>query len=81
MKLYVGNLSSKSSEYLVRKMFERYGKVDKISINDKPDKNTDYRFCFVSMPFDNQASYAIKALDGKKVNGNVLSIKESALSV
>ena len=79
MNLYVGNLSPKTSEYLLRKMFELYGKVDTISMNEKPLNDTEYRFCFVNMPFENQASYAIKGLDGKKLNGNVLSIKESAL--
>ena len=80
MNLYVGNLSHKTSEYLLRKMFERYGIVEKIRMNEKPPNETDYRFCFVNMPFENQATYAIKELDGKKLNGNVLSIKESALS-
>ena len=81
MNLYVGNISLKTSEYLLRKVFERYGKVDKISMNEKSIDEKDYRFCFVSMPFENQASYAIKMLNGKKINGNVLSIMESALSV
>ena len=77
MNLYVGNVSPKTSEYLLRKMFERYGKVDTISMNEKLPNETDYRFCFVNMPFENQASFAIKGLDGKKLNGNVLSIKEA----
>lgn len=80
MNLYVGNLSSKSSEYLVRKTFERFGKVEKISMNEKPLNDALYYFCFVSMPFENQASYAIRELNGKKLNGNILTIKESALS-
>ena len=80
MNLYVGNLSHKTSEYLIRKTFERYGKVDKISMNGKSNNDSDYRSCFVNMPFDNQASYAIKGLNGKKLDGNILSIKESALT-
>jgi len=57
-----------------------YGKVDKISLDNKPRDDDAYGFCFVNMPFENQAFIAIKGLNEKKLNGNVLSIKESALS-
>jgi hypothetical protein len=39
-----------------------------------------YGFCFVETPFDSQASVAIKELNGKKLTGSGLTIKESGAS-
>jgi hypothetical protein len=33
------------------------------------------------MPFENQASRAIRQLDGKMLGGNALTVKESGVSV
>jgi len=81
MKLYVGNLSPDTTEFQLRKAFEKFGKVDLISMNGQPHKNSIYSFCFVHMPFDNQASQAIKKLNGKKLGGYLLNIKESSVSI
>ena len=80
MNIYVGNLSPKTSELQVRKAFEMYGKVDKISLESKPRDDDAYGFCFVEMPFENQASRAIKQLHGKMLGGCTLTIKESGVS-
>lgn len=81
MNIYVGNLSPKTSEQQLRLAFDRYGKVGKISMDEQPCDSGAYGFCFVEMPFDNQASVAIRELNGKKLGGNILTIKESAVSV
>ena len=79
MNIYVGNVSPKISEFQLRKAFEMYGKVDKISLDSKPREDDEYHFCFVEMPFENQASRAIKELNGKEFGGQALSIKESGV--
>ena len=81
MNLYVGNISADSSEHQIRKMFERFGKVDKVTMNKPSDDLEAYSFCFLSMPFENQATRAIKELNGFSVKGKILNIKESALGV
>ncbi len=81
MNMYVGNLSPKTSERQLRKAFVRYGKVGKISMDRHLRDGDAYSFCFVEMPFDNQASVAIRELNGKKLGGFVLTIKESGVSV
>jgi RNA recognition motif-containing protein len=81
MKIYVGNLSPDTTEFQLRKAFERYGKVDLISMNGQPHKDSIYSFCFVNMPFVNQASQAIKKLNGKKLSGYILNIKESSFNI
>ena len=81
MNIYVGNLSPRTSEGQLRKAFDRYGKIGKISIDEQPRDSAAYGFCFVEMPFDNQASTAIRELNGKKLNGNALRVKESGVII
>ena len=81
MNIYVGNLSPKTTESQLRKAFEMYGKVDKVSLDSRPRDDEAHGFCFVEMPFENQASRAIKQLNGKMLGGNALTVKESAVGV
>lgn len=80
MNLYVGNLSPKTSEWQLRKAFARYGIVGKISMNEQPRDSDAYGFCFLEMPFDDQASVAIMKLNGQRIGGNAIAIKESGVS-
>ena len=80
MNIYVGNLSPGTSEGQLRKAFEMYGKVGKVTVHDRSLDRDAYSFCFVEMPFDNQASRAIKELHGKMLGGYPLTIKESGVS-
>ena len=81
MNIYVGNLSIKTSEWQLRKAFGRYGKIGKISMKKQPSEDDAHRFCLVEMPLDNQASVAIKKLNGERLGGSVLTVKGSGLSV
>ena len=81
MNIYVGNLSPKTTESQLRKALEMYGKVDKVNLANGPRDDDDFGFCFVEMPFDNQALRAIKRLNGKMLGGHSLTIRESGVSV
>jgi RNA recognition motif-containing protein len=81
VNIYVGNLSPKTSEWQLRKAFARYGKVGKIAMDEQPRDGDAYSFCFVEMPFDNQASVAIRELNGEKLGGYALTIKESGVGI
>lgn len=81
MNIYVGNLSYKTSELQLREEFSRYGEVGKINMNVRPLESDAYVFCFVEMPYDNQASAAIRKLNGMKLDGYTLTIKESGMSL
>ena len=70
-----------TSETQVRGAFARYGKVGKISMDNMPHDDGSYAYCFVEMPFDNQASLAIKELGGKKLGDSVLTVRESGIGV
>ena len=79
MNIYVGNLSPGTSERKIRKAFELYGVVGKISLDSQTREDNAYLFCFIEMPFDNQALIAIRELDGKLLDEHILSIKESGV--
>jgi len=79
MNIYVGNVSHKTSEWQLRKAFARYGKVGKISMGQQPCEGNPFSFCFVEMPFDNQASRAIRELNGQNLGGCALTVKESGV--
>ncbi|RJP70455.1 MAG: RNA-binding protein [Candidatus Abyssobacteria bacterium SURF_17] len=81
VNIYVGNLSPRTSEPQLREAFARFGAVGKISIHEQPADSATYRFCFVEMPGDNQASVAISALNGDKIDGCALTVKESGVTV
>jgi RNA recognition motif-containing protein len=81
VNIYVGNLSPEASEWQLRQAFARYGKVGRISMDEQPRDGGAYSFCFVEMPFDNQAVVAIRELSGKKLGGYALTIKESGVSI
>lgn len=48
-------------------------------MDEKPRDGDAFSFCFVEMPFDNQASRAIRELDGKALGGIVITVKESGV--
>ena len=81
MNIYVGNLSPGLSQSQLRRAFEMYGKVDKVSLDNKPRDDDAYSFCFVTMPFESQASRAIEQLNGRMVSGHSLIVRESGVSV
>ena len=81
MNIYVGNISPKISASQLRREFEIYGRVDKVSLDKRPRSDKAYSFCFVVMPLENQASRAIKQLNGKMLGGYSLAVKESAVIV
>jgi RNA recognition motif-containing protein len=81
MNLYVGNVSPQTSELELRKAFAPFGDVGSISMDEHPPDSKAYNFCFVEMPFDNQAALAIRGLDGASLGGYTLTVRESGVSV
>jgi RNA recognition motif-containing protein len=80
VNIYVGNLSTGTSEAKLRRAFETYGEVGKITIRGHSQDRGAFGFCFVEMPYDTEASRAIRELDGSMLDGNSLIIKESGVS-
>lgn len=75
MQIYVGNLSLKTTDEQLRKMFEAHGKVRAatVGIDKKTGKALGYGF--VEMPVKAEARKAIEALRGKKSGTKALLVR------
>ena len=68
-ELYVGNLSFDSTEKDVQKMFERFGTVVSVRLIENKFNGKSKGYGFVEMGGRDQASAAIRNLNGKEVDG------------
>lgn len=75
-KLYVGNLSFDATEDQVREMFAEHGAVESVAMITDRDTGRFRGFCFVEME-TSAANAAIKALDGKDIDGRDLRVNEA----
>ena len=73
-KLFVGNLSSNSSEETVRNLFSEYGTVRSIDIVTDIFTRKCRGFGFVEME-GHEARAAIQGLDGKYIDDKPLKVK------
>jgi RNA recognition motif-containing protein len=76
-KIYVGNLSYRTTAEGLRGLFTQYGEV--VSANVVTDRQTGQArgFGFVEMASDDEAKSAISALDGQEFEGRKLRVNEA----
>ena len=78
-KIYVGNLSFHATEEQVRDMFSEFGAIESLAMINDRDTGRFRGFAFVEME-DSAANAAIKALNGKEIEGRELTVNEAALT-
>ena len=76
-KIYVGNLSFKTTEDELRGLFATHGQVDSVSIITEPGTGRPRGFAFVEMGNDGDAEKAIAALQGTDVGGRQINVNEA----
>jgi len=74
MKIYVGNLSYETKEEDLRSEFERFGKVDSVSVIMDRETGRSKGFAFVEMPIVAEGQSAINALNGKQIRERTLTV-------
>ncbi|HXY75217.1 MAG TPA: RNA-binding protein [Dehalococcoidales bacterium] len=74
MKIYVGNLSYETKEEDLRSEFERFGKVESISVITDRETGRSKGFAFVEMPIVAEGQAAINALNGKQIRERTLTV-------
>jgi RNA recognition motif-containing protein len=77
MNIYVGNLSFDTTDSKLQTEFEAFGAVSKVSIVADRDTGRPRGFAFVEMDDGAQAQSAIDGLNGKQVDGRVLTVNEA----
>ena len=75
-KIYVGNLSFRTTEEELTSLFEQMGSVESASIITDRDTGRSKGFGFVSMS-DEDAEKAIAAYNGKDFGGRALTVNEA----
>ena len=76
-KLYVGNLSFKTTSDELREQFERAGNVESASVVEDRDTGRSRGFAFVEMATPEEAAAAIEQFNGKQVGGRALKVNEA----
>ncbi len=77
MNIYVGNLPFSISKDDLQRMFSEFGEVAGIDMVIDKFTNQTKGFAFVDMPDNSQADAAIKGLNKRLFNGNVLKVNQS----
>jgi RNA recognition motif-containing protein len=76
-RIFVGNLSFKTTDADLRQWFEPHGAVETTSIVTDRDTGRSRGFGFVEMPNNSEADAAIAALNGKEDGGRQLTVNEA----
>lgn len=74
MNIYVGNLAYTVTEDSLREMFQEFGEVESAKIIMDRFTNRSKGFGFVEMPNNSEADQAIKALNGKMIDGRNMKV-------
>ena len=74
MNIYVGNMAFGTTEAQLRDLFAEFGAVDKVSVVMDRDTGRPRGFAFVEMATQAEGEAAIKALDGKEIDGRALKV-------
>ncbi|CAN5415951.1 hypothetical protein BH10CYA1_BH10CYA1_02010 [soil metagenome] len=76
-KLFVGNLSFKTTQQGLQDLFAEYGEVVSVAIPQDRDTGRQRGFAFVEMANQADAEAAIKALNGRDLDGRQIAVNVS----
>jgi len=77
MNIYVGNLTTKSTEEDLKQAFEAFGQVSSVTIIKDKFSQESRGFAFVEMPSKTEAESAVAGLNGTDLLGNALNVNEA----
>jgi RNA recognition motif-containing protein len=77
MNIYIGNLSSDTTEDQLRQAFEGFGEVSTVKVITDRDSGRPKGFAFVEMSGKDEALAAISGLNGQELNGRALNVDEA----
>ena len=75
MKLFVGSLSYKTTEEDLRQAFEQFGQVVSARIAKNTDTGKSQGIGFVEMAGEEEATAAIREMDGKELLGRIIRVR------
>jgi len=75
--IYVGNLDYQATEDDLRRIFEPYGTVERVSIPRDSATGNTRGFAFVEMEDESAAKAAIRELNGSKLGNRTLVVNKA----
>lgn len=75
MNLFVGNVSSESTEEDLRREFGRYGVVSSASLFHTFAAASDRSFALIDMPSEREATAAMRALDRTAMGDSIVRVR------
>jgi RNA recognition motif-containing protein len=76
-KIYVGNISFKTTDSDLSAMFGEVGQVESVQIITDRETGRSKGFGFIQMTDDAAADKAIERFNGKEVDGRALTVNEA----
>lgn len=76
-KLYVGNLSYRTTENTLRTLFAEFGEVQSVNLITDRETGRSKGFAFVEMATEQAAASAITALNGKTVDEREIRVDQA----
>ena len=77
MNMYIGNLAYDVTENDLKNAFSEFGEVASVKIITDKFSGRPKGFGFVEMPDNSEADQAIKALNGKILNGRSIKVNQA----
>ena len=77
MNIYVGNLSYSITEDSLRSLFGEFGDIESAKVISDRHSGQSKGFGFVDMPSNSEADKAIKALNGKFIDGRNIKVNRA----
>ncbi len=74
MNIYIGNLSLATTEETLKALFVEFGEVENVKVIKDRLSGRPKGFGFIEMPSNSEADQAIKALNGKRIDGNNIKV-------
>ena len=77
MKIIILNLARSTTKEELQALFEEFGTVESCDLVLDKDTGGSKGFGFVEMPKQEEAKFAIKKLNNKKVAKNIIRVKKT----
>ena len=77
MRIYVGNLSFKTTEHGLENAFARFGQVTDVKIMQDRETGRSRGFAFVTMANPSEGQAAVEGLNGRELDGRNLTVNEA----
>jgi RNA recognition motif-containing protein len=77
MNIYVGNLPYTITDESLKELFVEYGQVDSSKVIMDRHSGRSKGYGFVEMPSNSEADKAIKALNGKLIDGMNIKVNQA----